>query len=148
MNGCSENSVFWVNTPTFWPCHNFSSYTIYSSIYSHVPKQIRSRTIPKPDWNGLNILSYNEKYCLLGTFTMEWDGWNIIMVSISGLLHNISWLVFLWHKHIHKHTAGTCVLEKQVIKHIHYLFSSQHTQPMSTVHKQVMTVTQTQYMQK
>ena len=59
--------TFWITTPkVFIMSHSFQ--------HSHIPKHIRNRTIPK---KGLNILSYGKNYCLLGTLTTEWDGWNI-----------------------------------------------------------------------
>ena len=114
MNGSSENSVFRVNAPKFWIITPKLLIVHHLFQHSHVPKQIRNRTISKTAWNGLNILSYGVRRVKQ-------------TVSICGLLHHISWLVFfLWHKHTYLYTNTQQLLERKQVKHIHYLFSSQH----------------------
>ena len=46
-NGSSENSVFWVNALTFWIITPKVFIVHHWFQYSHVPKQIRNRTIQK-----------------------------------------------------------------------------------------------------
>ena len=82
-NESSKNSIFQVNAPTFSIMTPKVFIVHHWFQHSQVPKQIRNLTIPKIAWNGLNILSYDEKYCLLRTPTTEWDGWNIRCVYVA-----------------------------------------------------------------